>query len=64
MAGVATTTPEAPASQRPATRRFSLRWSHIRALLWLRWKLTLLGDLHAGGGRRPGHRDQRRLCAA
>jgi ABC-2 type transport system permease protein len=23
--------------------RFSLRWDHIRALLWLRWKLTLRG---------------------
>ncbi|HET8909317.1 MAG TPA: hypothetical protein VFN11_20355 [Ktedonobacterales bacterium] len=43
MAGIATTSPEAPASQRPAAQRFSLRWSHIRALLWLRWKLTLRG---------------------
>ena len=28
---------------RPTASRFSVRWSHIRALLWLRWKLTLRG---------------------
>jgi hypothetical protein len=27
--------------------RFSLRWDHIRALLWLRWKLTVRGYTHS-----------------
>jgi ABC-2 type transport system permease protein len=40
MAGIAVSSRE---KTRPSASRFSLRWSHIRALLWLRWKLTLRG---------------------
>ena len=46
MAGIAAA-PSEPSDvkgqTRPTASRFSLRWSHIRALLWLRWKLTLRG---------------------
>ena len=28
---------------RPTASRFSVRWSHVRTLLWLRWKLTVRG---------------------
>ena len=44
MAGIATTSPNpTKKSARPMANRFSLRWGHIRTLLWLRWKLTLRG---------------------
>ena len=46
MAGIATATPRTPNTKgraRPTASRFSVRWSHVRALLWLRWKLTLRG---------------------
>src|SRR6185437_13944026 len=43
MAGIATTSPNPTERARPMANRFSLRWGHIRTLLWLRWKLTLRG---------------------
>ena len=43
MAGVTAAPRESERGARPMGNRFSLRWDHIRALLWLRWKLTLRG---------------------
>lgn len=43
MAGVATTSSNTTEKARPMASRYSLRWSNVRTLLWLRWKLTLRG---------------------
>ena len=43
MAGVATASPNTTERARPKAGRFRLRWSHIRMLLWLRWKLAVRG---------------------
>lgn len=43
MAGITAAPQESERGERPMASRFSLRWDHIRALLWLRWKLTLRG---------------------
>ncbi|HET9981906.1 MAG TPA: hypothetical protein VFQ32_15760 [Ktedonobacterales bacterium] len=48
MAGIAAATPDTKGRTRPGASRFGLRWSHIRALLWLRWKLTLRGYTRSG----------------
>lgn len=46
MAGIAAESTKAPNTSdraRPQAGRFSLRGSHIRMLLWLRWKLAMRG---------------------
>jgi ABC-2 type transport system permease protein len=47
MAGIAAAPQQSQDSARPMASRFSLRWDHIRALLWLRWKLTVRSHTHS-----------------
>src|SRR5690349_621026 len=47
MAGIAAAPQQSQQRARPMTRRFGLRWDHVRTLLWLRWKLTVRGYTHS-----------------
>jgi ABC-2 type transport system permease protein len=47
MAGIAATPQQTQNGAPPMASRFSLRWDHVRALLWLRWKLTVRSHTHS-----------------